>query len=179
MRSIWLTRAVAVLAGCALAAGCSSTSTTSQASSGSSSTGQVIKIGMDLPLSGGDASNGIPTRNGALLAIDEANAKTVPGGFKFAAYDLDDAVQGAHDPGQGAQNVKAFVSDPATLAMLGPFNSNVARAEIPITNDASLAQISPSNTSVTLTVGPDAKQLRTSHPDVNSYFRVCTRDDKQ
>jgi branched-chain amino acid transport system substrate-binding protein len=162
----------------AVASGCSSTSTTSQSASGSSS-GQTIKIGMDLPLSGGDASNGIPTRAGALLAIDEANAKGVPGGFKFAAYDLDDAVQGAHDPGQGAQNVKSFVSDPATLAMLGPFNSNVARAEIPITNDAGLAQISPSNTSITLTTGPDAIKLRTSHPDVNTYFRVCTRDDKQ
>ena len=50
---------------------------------------------IDLPLSGGDAAQGIPTRNGAVLAVEEANAKGVPGGFKFVAYDLDDAVQGA------------------------------------------------------------------------------------
>jgi len=169
------------LALAAALAACSSTQTTSQGTSSSSaapSGGSVIKIGIDLPESGGDASNGIPTRNGALLAIDEANAKGVPGGFTFAAYDLDDAVQGVHDPAQGAQNVKSFVSDAATLAMMGPFNSNVAKAEIPITNDAGLAQISPSNTNVTLTgSGPDAKALRPSHPDVNAYFRVCTRDD--
>jgi branched-chain amino acid transport system substrate-binding protein len=140
---------------------------------------KVIKLGVDLPLSGGDASNGIPTRNGFVLAVEQANAKGVPGGFKFVVYDLDDAVQGAHDPAQGAQNTKAFVSDSLVFAMLGPFNSNVAKAEIPITNDAGLAQISPANTNPGLTKGPDAAKLRTSHPNVNSYFRVCTTDDRQ
>ena len=170
----------------ALAAGCSSTASTStsQSSSGTStegdsSGGNVIKIGIDMPVSGADASTGIPTRNGAVQAIEEANAKGLPGGFKFTAYDLDDAVQGAHDPAQGAQNTKQFVSDAAVLAMVGPFNSSVAKAEIPITNDASLAQISPSNTSTGLTKGDDAVKLRTSHPDTIAYFRVCTTDDKQ
>jgi len=63
--------------------------------------------------------------------------------------------------------------------MVGPFNSNVAKAEIPLTNDAGLVQISPSNTNTGLTKGDDAKKLRTSHPDVNTYFRVCTTDDRQ
>src|SRR6202049_3970731 len=92
---------------------------------------------------------------------------------------LDDAVQGVHDPAQGAQNVKTFIADSAVLGMVGPFNSNVAKAEIPLTNDAGLVQISPSNTNTGLTKGDDAKKLRTSHPDVNTYFRVCTRDAKQ
>lgn len=169
-----------------LAAGCSSSPTsTTQSSSGASpssagaSGASVIKIGIDLPVSGADASTGIPTRNGAVQAIEEANAKGLPGGFKLVAYDLDDAVQGAHDPAQGAQNTKAFVSDSAVLAMVGPFNSNVAKAEIPITNDAMLPQISPSNTSTSLTKGPDAVKLRTSHPETISYFRVCTTDDRQ
>jgi len=170
----------------ALAAGCSSPATsTSQSSSGTSSAaadtsgGTVIKLGIDMPVSGADASTGIPTRNGAVQATEEANAKGLPGGFKLAAYDLDDAVQGAHDPAQGAQNTKQFVSDSAVLAMVGPFNSSVAKAEIPITNDASLAQISPSNTSTGLTKGGDAVKLRTSHPETISYFRVCTTDDRQ
>ena len=165
----------------ALAAGCSSSPTTSQASSDASASaaGTTIKIGIDLPVSGADASIGIPTRNGAVQAIEDANAKGVPGGFKFVAYDLDDAVQGAHDPAQGAQNVKTFVSDPAVLAMLGPFNSNVAKAEIPITNDAGLAQISPANTATGLTKGDDAKKLRASHPDTIAFFRVNATDDRQ
>jgi len=172
----FIARFAALALGLAVSAGCSSTATTSQSSSGGG--GTTIKIGIDLPVSGADASTGIPTRNGAVQAIEEANAKA-PAGFTFAAYDLDDAVQGAHDPAQGAQNVRSFVSDPAVLAMIGPFNSSVARAEIPLTNDAGLAQISPSATNPGLTKGDAAAQLRTSHPDVNSFFRVCTTDDRQ
>jgi branched-chain amino acid transport system substrate-binding protein len=88
-------------------------------------------------------------------------------------------VQGKHDPNAGAQNVKTFIADDAVLAMVGPFNSNVAKAEIPLSNDAGLVQISPSNTNDGLTIGDDAKKLRTAHPDTNAYFRVCTRDAKQ
>jgi branched-chain amino acid transport system substrate-binding protein len=139
----------------------------------------TVKIGVDLPVSGADATNGIPTRNGVILAVEQANAKPLPGGLKFEVSSLDDAVQGVHDPAQGAQNVKTFIADSAVLGMVGPFNSNVAKAEIPLTNDAGLVQISPSNTNTGLTKGDDAKKLRTSHPDVNTYFRVCTTDDRQ
>jgi branched-chain amino acid transport system substrate-binding protein len=167
----------AVLA--AAVAGCSSSGTSSGAASSGASSG-TIKIGIDLPLSGADASIGIPTQNGALLAIEQANKSGFAGGaFKLEASVLDDAVQGKHDPAAGAQNVQTFISDPAVLAMVGPFNSNVAKSEIPLTNDAGLAQISPSNTNDGLTIGDAAKKLRTAHPDVNTYFRVCTRDSKQ
>jgi len=165
-------RLLALFAAAVLAA-CSNSST----SSGGSDT---IKIGVDLPVSGADASIGIPTQNGAVLAIEEANKAGFAGGkFKLAASLLDDAVQGVHDPAAGAQNVKTFISDSTVLGMVGPFNSNVATSEIPLTNDAGMVQISPSNTNDGLTVGPDAKKLRTSHPDVNTYFRVCTNDTHQ
>jgi branched-chain amino acid transport system substrate-binding protein len=141
--------------------------------------GGTIKIGIDFPLSGADAADGGPAANGVILAIEQANKKGVPGGFTFEASELDDAVQGKHDPAAGAQNVKTFIADSGVLAMVGPFNSNVAKSEIPLTNDAGLVQISPSNTNDGLTVGDDAKKLREAHPDVNSYFRVCTRDSQQ
>jgi len=169
----------------ALLAACSPSSTTTQSTSTSSAApvaaaaGNVIKIGVELPLSGGDASNGIPTRNGVILAVEESNKTAIPGGFSYAVDDLDDAVQGKHDPALGAQNTKTFISDAAVLAMVGPFNSNVAKAEIPLTNDAQLTQISPSNTSNGLTQGDDGRKLRTSHPELNSFFRVCTTDDHQ
>ena len=167
---------LALIAALFVAAGCSAPrTTTSQSSNGGAET---IKIGIDLPVSGADASTGIPTRNGAVQAIEDANAKA-PAGVTFAAYDLDDAVQGAHDPAQGAQNVRSFVSDAAVLGMIGPYNSSVAQAEIPITNDAGLAQVSPATTNPGLTKGDGATKMRTSHPDVNAFFRVCTTDDRQ
>ncbi|MGD1065911.1 MAG: branched-chain amino acid ABC transporter substrate-binding protein [Vulcanimicrobiaceae bacterium] len=150
------------------------------ASPAASGSGGTIAIGIDLPLSGADASDGRPTANGAILAIEQANAH----GFAHGAYTLkaellDDAVQGKHDPAAGAQNVKTFIADASVLAMVGPFNSNVAKSEIPLTNDAGLAQIAPSTVSDGLTVGPDAAALREAHPDVNAFFRVCTRDSRQ
>src|ERR1035437_7142397 len=139
----------------------------------------VVKIGVDLPVSGADATNGIPTRNGVVLAVDLANAKPLPGGLKFEVSALDDAVQGVHDPAQGAQNVKTFIAYSAVLGMVGPFNSNVAKAEIPLTNDAGLVQISPASLVSGITKGDEAKKLRTSHPDVNTYFRVCRSEERR
>ncbi|MDQ6827175.1 MAG: branched-chain amino acid ABC transporter substrate-binding protein [Candidatus Eremiobacteraeota bacterium] len=167
---------VMLLAACSSHASSSSRTTTS---SGQAPAGNAIKIGIDLPVSGADASIGVTTRNGAVMAIEDANKKGLPGGLQLKADDLDDAVNGVHSPQQGASNVRTFISDPNVLAMIGPFNSNVAKSEIPLTNEAGLAQISPSNTNDGLTKGADAGTLRRNRPDVNSYFRVCTIDSRQ
>lgn len=180
MRLSKFTRVAGAVAIAAMLAACTNTTTTTASSSGPGADGGTIKIGVDLPVSGADASIGIPTQNGAVLAVEEADKNGFAGGkFKLDTSLLDDAVQGKHDPAAGAQNVKTFIADSSVLAMVGPFNSNVAKSEIPLTNDAGLVQISPSNTNDGLTVGEDAKKLRTAHPDTNSYFRVCTRDSRQ
>ena len=161
---------VAILAMCALAA----------CSPGTAPAGNTVKIGIDLPLSGADSAVGTPIENGAVLAVEQANAAGFAGGkFKVEADALDDTTQGLHDPAQGAQNVKTLIGDPAVLAVVGPYNSNVAKSEIPLTNDAGLAQISPATTADVLTIGTAAKALRQSHPDQIAFFRVCTRDAKQ
>lgn len=142
-------------------------------------TGSTVKIGVDLPLSGADASVGQSTLNGIVLAVEQANAKDALHGLKLEVYQLDDAVQGVHNPGQGVANVRTFVSDPNVLAMIGPYNSNVAKAEIPVTNEAGLAQIGPSVVADGLTIGPDAALLRRANPNANTFFRVCTIDSRQ
>jgi len=146
---------------------------------GGTPSGNTIKIGIDLPVSGADASIGVTTQNGAVMAIEQAEKKGLPGGLHLQADALDDAVQGVHSPQQGASNTRTFISDDNVLGMIGPFNSNVAKAEIPLTNEAGLVQVSPSNTNDGLTIGPDAASLRRSNPTVNSYFRVCTIDSRQ
>ncbi len=140
----------------------------------------VIKIAVDLPTSGADASDGIPTRNGVQLAIEQANAagEVVPG-YKLEMYALDDAVNGVHDPQQGASNADQFIADDTVVGMVGPFNSSVAKAEMPKLNQANLANISPANTNETLTK-PEYGQTKTYRPTGNiTYFRVCTTDDIQ
>ncbi len=140
---------------------------------------QIVKIGLDLPLSGIDGSASLPARNAVMLAIDDANRRGFPGGHKIALVDLDDAVQGKHSPAQGAQNMRAFVADPSVVAVIGPMNSNVAEAEIPLANAAGLAQISMGATSVELTHLPQALRFRPALPDRPTFFRVCASDDLQ
>jgi branched-chain amino acid transport system substrate-binding protein len=140
----------------------------------------VIKIAVDLPTSGADASDGIPTRNGVQLAIEQANAagEIIPG-YNLQMYALDDAVNGKHDPQQGAANVDQYIADDAIVAMVGPFNSNVAIAEMPKLNQANLANISPANTFENLTK-PQYGKLGTYRPTgIVTYFRVITTDDIQ
>jgi len=138
----------------------------------------VLHLGIELPLSGGEVANGQPTRNGVLLAIAEANAAGGVGGFQIVDNTQDDAVNGAHNPDQGALNMGTLVADDATFGVVGPFNSSVARSEIPVSNEAGLAQCSPANTGVDLT--QDGSEVyRPSHPDVRNYFRVATPDNIQ
>ena len=137
---------VAVFALVATACG-SSTSTTGPT---------VVKIGVELPLSGGEAPNGGPTLNGIKLAIQQI---AVPG-YTIQLNTQDDAVNGVNNPDQGAKNIATLVSDTSVFAVVGPFNSAVAKAEIPVSNEAGLIQCSPANTNSTLTIGATAVALR-------------------
>ncbi len=140
---------------------------------------RVVKVGLDLPLSGIDGASAIPARNAVVLALEEANRRGLPGGVRLVLDDLDDTVQGKHDPAQGAQNMRSFAADPDVLAVVGPMNSNVAEAEIPVGNAAGLALISMGATAVALTHVPEALRFRPEAPERVTFFRVCATDDLQ
>jgi branched-chain amino acid transport system substrate-binding protein len=162
-------------------------------SSGDSGTNAGIKIGVDLPLSGADGQAGTPTLNGVRFFVHQ---HPVLDGLTVAVSARDDAVNGAHDPKRGAQNMSAFVNDPLVMGVIGPFDSSVARATIPIANRAHLALISPSTSNQCLTTStflpaglsptrraigckevglPLPADLRPTN--VNNFFRLATTDD--
>ena len=146
----------------------------------SGAAGKVIKIGVDLPMSGGEAPNGEPTNNGVLLAIDDANKAGGYKGMMFEEVLKDDAVNGVHDPAQGAKNVQELLADSAVVGLVASFNSNVGKATIPITNAAGVVHISPAQTNPGLTK-PEfgALDVRKARPTEINYFRVCPTDDLQ
>jgi branched-chain amino acid transport system substrate-binding protein len=100
-------------------------------------------------------------------------------GFSITINQQDDAVNGKHSADQGAKNMGALANDTSVLFVVGPYNSSVAQAEIPVSNGAGLMQCSPANTAVTLTKGDAAKALRKTNPDKIAYVRVATTDDNQ
>jgi len=135
---------------------------------------KAVQIAVELPFQGSDKAASDPILNGIRLAVKQAGGKvgdftvTVPNSAVF-----DDALNGAHDPQTGANNMTKIVGDPNYIAVVGPVNSSVAKAQIPISNAAGLLQCSPSNTNTALTVGDAAKALRTKP---NNYIRVVTND---
>ena len=148
---------------------CSSGATTAP------SGGLAIKVGIELPMTGGEAPNGVPTANGVQLALAQIQ---VPG-YTITINQQDDAVNGVHNANQGATNMGKLASDPQVLFVVGPYNSSVAQAEIPVSNGAGLMQCSPANTAVDLTKGAPALALRKTNPDKIAYVRVATTDDNQ
>src|SRR6266568_5583962 len=148
----------------------------------------TIKIGTDLPTSGKDESSGKPAEDGANLAVMQANQKHTIPGYTLAFVPKDDVgPSGLHDPTVGAANVTALISDALVAGIVGPFNSSVAKAEMPIANQAPIAQISPANTNPCLTKDTAASGcsgtnnlLPTLRPTGKvSYFRIATTDDHQ
>lgn len=177
MSKRWIRSASLLVVGAVIAAACST-----GGGSGGTSKGEII-IASDLPVSGADGSDGIPTQNGVQFAIESTGSIK---GFKLTWKGFDDTVNGAHDPQKGVQNVQQMLNDPKILGMVGPFNSNVAAAEIPVGNQGPLAMVSPSNTNNCLTqptfggkpcTDPNPKNLRPTGK--NNYFRIAAPDSFQ
>jgi branched-chain amino acid transport system substrate-binding protein len=149
------------------------------ACSGSSGGAKTLKIGISFPLSGSSLASAGPARDGALLAVKEANAAGTVKGYTLTTTILDHAVNGQYDAQQGAKDMTTLVSDSSVVAVVGPFNSAVAKVQIPISNEAGLLQCSPANTNPDLTKGDAGLQLRSKNPTKIAYVRVATTDDIQ
>ena len=135
-----------------------------------------VKIGITLPLTGADAEDALLIKNGAMMAIDEANAKGGVAGYKIETviYDSGTATAGQYDPAQAATNTKKLVSDPAVVANVGPQMSGEGKAMTPILSEANLATITPSSTNPDITNPAMAAQFKPKGKAI--YFRTVTTD---
>ena len=159
--------AVGLLAGTALASGLGNPAHAAD---------KVIKIGLNFSLTGGDAESAARMRDGALMAIDEANSKGTVKGYKIEAVVLDDATAtaGQYDPAQAATNARKFVSDRTVVGAVGPQMSGAGKAMAPILSQGGLAIITPSSTNPDLTDPKFADQYRPAGKAI--YFRTVTTD---
>jgi branched-chain amino acid transport system substrate-binding protein len=173
---------IASFAALGVLAACGTTST-----GGSTTTGCTgsVTVATELPTSGGDASDGLPTQYGAELAVDQANANHLLGGsctVNLITKDDASVALGKHDPNLGAANMSALAANAAVVGVVGPFNSVVCEAEAPIANQADLVEISPSCTNPGITqVGadPTVNTLSLRPTGKITFFRVCTTDTEQ
>jgi branched-chain amino acid transport system substrate-binding protein len=156
---------------------------------------KTITIGVDLPLTGDEGRAGISTLNGIRYFVD---THPTLDGYTILLDARDDANSGPRDPSRGVKNIKAFIANPHVVAVLGPFESSIARAQIPLANQAHMAMVSPATSSRCLTKEPYLPTRLNPHrtpvsckdaglptpsdlrpTGVNNYFRLSTTDELQ
>jgi branched-chain amino acid transport system substrate-binding protein len=176
-------------AGClltALALGVSACGGSDNGGGGSSSSGgggpTTLTIYSSLPLQGESRAQSTDVVNGEKLALEEAGGKV--GKYKITYKSLDDstATAGKWEPGQTSADARKAAQDQSTIVYLGEFNSGASAISLPITNEAGILQVSPSNTYVGLTraEGADKGEPDKYYPSGKRTFgRVVPADHIQ
>jgi branched-chain amino acid transport system substrate-binding protein len=127
------------------------------------STKPLAKIGFAAPFSGDQAIVGIPMRQCAELAVQQANERgDLPVQISLQAED-DRA-----DPTEAAAVARRFVDDPAVIGVVGHKNSGPSAVAAPIYHAAGLVQLAPSSTNP-----------RLSQQGYRTFFRLCASDAVQ
>lgn len=144
-----------------------------------SAAGKSVTVGINLPLTGAGAEDATNILHGAVLAIEEANAKGGPGGYQVNILTLDDgtATAGQYDPAQSAINARKMVTDSSVVAAIGPMASGSGKAMAPLLSQGGLATVTPSSTNPDLTDPKFAAQYRPAGKAI--YFRTVTTDTYQ
>lgn len=139
----------------------------------------VYKIGVTLPLTGGDAAPARLILNAVLLGIKTANDTGELKGVKLEALVLNNATStaGQYDPAQAATNARKLVGNPKVLVNIGPEMSGSGKAMAPILSMAMLATITPSSTNPTITDPAMAAEFDPGGKPI--YFRTVTTDAYQ
>ena len=140
---------------------------------------QVLKIGVDLSLTGADAHGAKLMLNGAQLAFEEANQSNAVPGYRFelVVYDDATATAGQYDPAQAATNARKMVGDKQVVAAVGPQMSGAGKAIAPILSQGDLATVAPSSTNPDKSDPKFAQQYRPAGKPI--YFRTVTTDTYQ
>jgi branched-chain amino acid transport system substrate-binding protein len=140
----------------------------------------TYKIAVDLPLQGNELVGAQSMLNAVRLAIKEVGG--MAGGHRIEVPNsvvFDDTINGLHNPQQGALNMQAIASNPEILAVIGPANSNVAKAQIPISNGVGLFQCSPATTNPGLTKPDETTGDPRPNPERINFVRLVATDDIQ
>jgi branched-chain amino acid transport system substrate-binding protein len=153
LRVSWLAAIGCLLGISALAAaGCGSSDDGGGGGGGTPS--KNVTVYSSLPLQGASRPQSLDVIKGEKLALKERNNKGGSCTVSYTSLDDSTAQAGTWDAGQTSANARRVAQDKNSIALLGEFNSGASAISIPITNEAQILQISPSNTALELTKNP-------------------------
>ena len=127
--------------------------------------GNTIKVGLVVPLTGDIKTFGESTRNGVMLAIDEANAGGGVNGKKIEVIATDDK----NDPTETGNAGSKLLDMDRVVAIIGSVSS---KCSLPLSDkcqSAKIPMITPTSTNPKVTVGEDGKRK-------DYIFRACFID---
>ena len=138
----------------------------------SDSGGGSLTVYSSLPLQGASRPQSEDVIRGIELALKQKGGKC--GDFTIEYKSLDDATAaaGKWEPGQTSANAREVAQDDSAIAYIGEFNSGASAISIPITNEAGILHVSPSNTALGLTKGGAGAEP--GEPD--KYYPAGTRN---
>ena len=112
-----------------------------------------LLIAGDLPLTGGYRFLGAQMDAAIRYVLRQRRFRAGRHGIGYQVCDDSTVEGGVGDQRRCEENAIAYTRNRSVVGVIGPFNSGCAHAQIPITNRAGLAMVSPSNTYVGLTRG--------------------------
>ena len=128
----------------------------------------AIKVGLIVPLTGDVKTFGESTRNGAMLAIEEANAAGGINGRKIDVAATDDK----NDPTETGNAGAKLIDMDRVVVVIGSVSS---KCSVPLSDkcqSAKIPMITPTSTNPKVTVGEDGKRK-------DYVFRACFIDPFQ
>ncbi len=124
-----------------------------------------IKIGVQGPITGQWALEGLGFRNAVALLAEEVNAQGGPLGDGRSIVLVEGDDRGDADE---ARRVAERLIAEGVIAVIGAYNSDASAAAAPLYDEAGVIQITPSSTATDLT-----------QHGYSRFFRVCYLDDRQ
>jgi branched-chain amino acid transport system substrate-binding protein len=110
-----------------------------------------LRIYASLPMQGVTHTVAIGLKNGLEMAVAEVGGAVAGYCLEVVTLDGDSPQTTTWDPAIEAKNAYTAVGDPEAIVYFGPFTSGASTISMPITNRASMAQLSPAATHAGLT----------------------------
>jgi branched-chain amino acid transport system substrate-binding protein len=142
----------------------------------------TLVIYSSLPRTGGSQATGDAVAAGERLALADAGGHVGSHRIKLVELDSAEPDERDWDPDRVAENAGRAADDPAAIAYLGELELGASAVSLPVTNEESILQVSPTDGLTSLTIpqsGPGEGPERFYSQDAHNFLRLVPPDSAQ
>ena len=142
----------------------------------------TLVVYSSLPLSGGSQIVGDAVAAGERLALSDAGGRVSSYHVKLVELDSAEPDERDWDPDRVAENASRAADDAAAIAYLGELELGATAVSLPVTNEHSILQVSPTDGLTSLTLpqsGPGEGPERFYPEDARNFLRLVPPDSAQ